>query len=154
MRSVLEYAAVVWSPYVGIWISRIEVVQSRFVRYALRFLPWRDPTELPPYQNRCRLLGMDTLSRRRQIERVLFVQKVLVGSLDVPNILSQITIYVIPRSLRRSNFIRLQFRRTYYGQNEPILVMCCLFNRVYDLFDFSVSFKCFKQRLLISNMFR
>lgn len=153
VRSVLEYASVVWSPYTGIWTSRIEAVQSRFIRYALRFLPWRDPATLPPYQNRCRLLGMDTLQRRRQLERVLFVQKLLIGSIDAPNILSQININVVSRSLRHTDFLRLDLRRTDYGQNEPIRVMCSLFNRVYNLFDFSISTHTFRYRLLVSNAF-
>ncbi|XP_053691665.1 uncharacterized protein LOC128740165 [Sabethes cyaneus] len=49
VRSVIEYAAVVWSPYSGIWSSRLEAIQRRFVRYALKYLPWRNTYDLPPY---------------------------------------------------------------------------------------------------------
>lgn len=147
VRSLLETAVVVWSPYHNIWISRIEKIQSKFVRYALRFLPWRNPDELPPYENRCRLLGMDTLQKRRDILRATFVGKVLQGEIDAPWILAQIDMNVIPRPLRQRNFLRLGQHRTGYAQHEPIRSMCELFNLFYYLFDFNVSARVFRDRL-------
>lgn len=41
VRSVIQYAAVVWSSYAGMWSSRLAVIQSKVIHYALRFLPWR-----------------------------------------------------------------------------------------------------------------
>ena len=38
VRSILETSVVVSSPYHANWIARIEAVQRKFVRYALRFL--------------------------------------------------------------------------------------------------------------------
>lgn len=81
------------------------------------------------------------------------MQKLLIGNIDAPNILSQININVVSRSLRHTDFLRLDLRRTDYGQNEPIRVMCSLFNRVYNLFDFSISTHTFRYRLLVSNAF-
>src|SRR5450759_2383220 len=40
VRSILEYAAPIWSPYHVTHILTIERVQKRFVRFALRQLPW------------------------------------------------------------------------------------------------------------------
>ncbi|XP_065088012.1 switch-associated protein 70-like [Ochlerotatus camptorhynchus] len=61
IRSILESNAVVWCPYQLTWIARIEAIQRKFVRYALRDLPWRDPLNLPQCEDRCRLLGIVTL---------------------------------------------------------------------------------------------
>lgn len=57
VRPIIENASVVWCPYEVTWILRLEGVQKRFVRLALRNLPWRDPVNLPPYPNRCLLLS-------------------------------------------------------------------------------------------------
>lgn len=47
VRSTLEYAAVVWSPYYQNESQRIESIQKKIVRFALRNLYWRDPQNLP-----------------------------------------------------------------------------------------------------------
>ena len=73
VRSILESAAVVWSPSHNVWVNRIEKIQAKFVRFALRFLPWQNPDELPSYESRCRLLGTDTLQKRRKVMRTVFL---------------------------------------------------------------------------------
>ena len=93
VRSLLEFASVVWSPYQAVWSSRFEAVQRRFVRYALRYLPWSDPLNLPPYANRCRLLGLDTLAERRNASNATFVAKILLAEYDVPELLSIIDVH-------------------------------------------------------------
>ena len=112
VRSILETAAVVWSPYTGLWTARIESVQRRFIRYALRGLSWTDSVELPPYIDRCRLLDMDTLEKRRDDMRAVFVGKVLCGSIDAPCILANVNINAPSRILRTTDFPRIPFHRT------------------------------------------
>ena len=69
VRPILENASVVWLLHQVSWCLRIERVQKRFVYLALKSLPWLDPTNLPPYTDRCQLLGLDTLQRRRRIQQ-------------------------------------------------------------------------------------
>ncbi|XP_039433577.1 uncharacterized protein LOC120415988 [Culex pipiens pallens] len=73
VRSVLEYAVVVWAPFHETQVTRIERVQRTFVRYAFRKLRWNDPLRLPPYEQRCALFNLPTLARRR-----VFIQRLLV----------------------------------------------------------------------------
>lgn len=147
VRSVLESASIVWCPYTDIWGRRIEAVQKRFIRYALRFLPWNNPDNLPPYEERCRLLDMETLTNRRIIAKAAFVGKLLLNVIDSPTLLRQININIPPRVLRNNDFLRLEFHRTDYGQNEPIRAMCIVFNSVVSVFDFCVSVDSFIRRL-------
>ena len=56
VRPILEYAIQVWSPHQMIHTARIEAVQRRFVRFALRGLNWSDRFHLPPYLDRLILL--------------------------------------------------------------------------------------------------
>ena len=64
VRSLLESGVLVWCPYNRKWIDRIEAVQRKFVILALRFLPWRNSRNLPPYEHRCMLLDLDMLEKR------------------------------------------------------------------------------------------
>lgn len=136
-----------WCPYHNVWIDRIEKVQSKFIRYALRFLPWQNREQLPPYESRCQLIGMDTLERRRRISQGHFVAKVLLGEVDAPWILAHVNINTGQRMLRQRSFLRLTYHRTGYGQHEPIRDMCNVFNSSFTVFDFNMSASSFRDRL-------
>lgn len=60
VRSILEYCSPVWNPYYNNGVQRVESVQRRFLRFALRKLPWRDPFHLPSYEDLCRLIDLHT----------------------------------------------------------------------------------------------
>jgi hypothetical protein len=42
VRPKLEYPSCVWNPFYDVRVDRVERVQRRFIRYALRGLGWRD----------------------------------------------------------------------------------------------------------------
>ena len=150
VRPMLETNAVVWSPYHAVWIRRLEAVQSKFVRYALRFLPWRENQNMTAYTDRCRLLGIQTLEGRRRSSQAIFVAKVLTGRTDAPNILSQLNVYAPERRIRQREFLQLETRNTDYGYREPIRFMSSVFNECFYLFDFNVSIETFRVRLRTS----
>lgn len=133
VRSILESAVVVWCPYSQNWIDRFEAVQRKFLRLALRSLPWRDAVHLP---HRCMLLGLDTLVKRRSSMQSSFIGKLLNGEIDAPSLLSELPIYVPERPLRRRNFLHLDPRNSRYGQHDPIRFMIVNFNNVFEQFDF------------------
>lgn len=147
VRSVLEFGNVVWCPYHTTWIKRIEKVQKKFVKYALRNLPWLDPVNLPPYEDRCRLLELNTLEQRRFNAQAVFVAKILKGEIDSPLILEQINMYAPERRLRQRGFLQLGARNGQYGEHDPIRYMCSSFNLVFDLFDFNMSSDSFRFKL-------
>jgi hypothetical protein len=60
VRPKLEYANYVWQPFCGTHIDRIERVQKKFARYALRGLGWKNMFDLPPYVDRCALIHSAT----------------------------------------------------------------------------------------------
>lgn len=138
VRSILESAVLVWCPYNRIWVDRLESVQRRFVRLALRHLPWRDRHNLPPYEHRCMLIGIETLEKRRSDMQAVFVAKILSNEVDAPAILADIAVYVPERSLRRRNLLYLAPRNSRYGQHDPIRFMASRFNEVSHHFDFHV----------------
>lgn len=97
VRSVLEYGVQIWAPYHAVHIARIERVQKRFIRYALRRLPWNDPVNLPPYEHRCALLKIQPLSSRRVMLQRLFVFDVIMCNIDCSSILENVRFHAPAR---------------------------------------------------------
>lgn len=147
VRSILEFSAVVWCPYQACWIARFESVQRKFVRYALRHLPWRDASNLPSYGDRCRLLGIDTLETRRRNAQAVFAAKIIIGEIDSPQLLRQLYFYAPERVMRQRNFVHLATRNRQYGMNEPIRAVANAFNDAYACFDFNVPLTVFIRRM-------
>lgn len=156
VRSIIEFAVVVWCPYHGTWKARMETVQKRFVRFALRNLPWRDDQHVTPYFDRCQLLGIETLETRRQTMQAMFIAKILNGDIDSPSLLTQVNVNAPERVLRRRHFLRLDGRNSRYGQHDPIRFASNTFNGVAHLFDFDVPLASIQQRFTtcIRNMSR
>ena len=148
VRSLLEFASVVWSPYQAVWSARFEAVQRRFVRYALRYLPWSDPRNLPPYADRCRLLGLDTLTERRNASNATFVAKILLAEYDVPDLLARINLYAPARSLRPRTLLSETPQFTNYAANSSLAASIRHFNEVSEHFDFNRTSNSFRRRLL------
>lgn len=148
VRSILEFSSIVWSPSYSCWVNRIEAVQRRFIRIALKHLPWQNPLNLPPYEDRCKLIDVTPLYRRRRQAGILFTAKVLLNEVDCPSILKLMSFNVPARRLRSSVFFHIPFHRTNYGRNDPLCKMCRDFNNVSFLFDFSMSFMSFKESVV------
>jgi hypothetical protein len=61
VRAKLEYASCVWNPFYDVRVDKVERVQRQFIRYALHGLGWTDMHDLPPHEDRCAILHLDTL---------------------------------------------------------------------------------------------
>ena len=147
VRPILENACLVWNPYQLVWCLRVERVQKRFVRMALRHLPWQNPSELPPYPDRCRLIGLDTLERRRKIQQAMFVAKLINGEIECPKILSLLDFRASLRSLRSTGLLQPRFHRTTFGFNESITACIRTFTTVEHLFEFGEPSHKFRQKV-------
>lgn len=147
VRSILEYAVPIWAPYQATHIIRIERVQRKFIRFALRQLPWNDPVNLPDYQARCRLIGLETLSDRRKNSQRLFIFDVLEGNTDCPELLEQTNFQVPSRNLRSYPAISVPFHGTNYGQHSSYSSCLRAYNEVSRLHDFGMSKTHFKSRI-------
>lgn len=152
IRPILEGATLVWTPHQLTWSLRMESVQRRFIRTALRNLPWRNPLNLPPYADRCRLLGLDTLDYRRKIQQAAFVAKLLNGEVDSCRLLELLNIRVAPRMLRDSYLLQPRFHRTAFGFHEPIAAMIRTFSSVEQLHEFGESSNRFISRIRSRNV--
>lgn len=146
VRPILEYSAIVWSPYYQNEVQRIEKIQRKFVRFALRNLYWRNPSNLPSYESRCMLINLELLHARRDVSKACFISDLLQNQIDCPALLARLDINIRSRNLRSHSFLHLNAARTNYGLNEPLRNMCRTFNKCFEGFDFHVSRNVNKSR--------
>lgn len=135
VRSILEYGSIIWSPGYQVHINRLERVQRSFSRLALIRYGF-DFQNLPTYPIRCKLLGLELLSNRRQIACISFIQDILTNRIDCPDLLSSLFIHIPTRNLRSNPFLLVPFHTTNYGCNEPITRSMLLYNKYFNLIDF------------------
>ena len=119
---------------------------ERFVRMALRHLPWYNPLELPPIL-RTMSLGLDTLERRRKIQQAVFVAKLINGEIDCPQILSLLDFRASQRSLRSTGLLQPRFHRTTFGSNESITACIRTFSTAEHWFEFGEPSRMFLQKV-------
>ena len=139
VRSTLEYCSVVWAPLYQNGIERVERVQKKFTRYAIRQTTAPDSPNPPCYEDRCKSLGLDLLSVRRNVAKAMYVADLFKSSIDCPELLDKINLHIRRRTLRSHQFIRVPRATTNYGHNEAVSSMCRVFNNCYEHFDFNLS---------------
>ena len=151
VRSVLEYGSTVWSPSYAVHVDRIESIQKKFLLYALRHIGWREDTfVLPPYEDRCKLIALETLASRRTLSALMFVFDLLSHRKDAPDLLCMFDVNIPSRHLRVSNFLRASQHRTNYGLFSPVSSLSSVFNRFGSRFDFNMSRTSFRSAVVQS----
>lgn len=150
VRSNLEFASTIWSPYHKIHRNSIESVQKQAVIYLNQDYVHRSENNyvLSPYETRCTDLKLTILIRRRVNAAALFIYKIIRGIYQAPDIRSRLNLYTGVRSLRNPEFIRLKKYNTDYGYNSPFNQACRAFNHAVLFIDPTISFHEFKSKLL------
>jgi hypothetical protein len=84
--------------------------------------------DLPPYEDRCALLHLDTPTKRRSIACVMFIFDFLSGRVNPPNLLSVLNLITPRYPTCGATFLRIDFHRTNYDIHEPMLSAMRQFN--------------------------
>ena len=134
----------IWSPRFETHAKRIESIQRRFTRFALRKIGWSYET-MPPYPLRCQLLSIETLEDRRSCTDALFMFDLIQNNIDCSSLLSEINFNVPSRQLRHYSLLNSSSHRTVYGQNDPLNRITIQFNKFNHLFDFGMNHNSFKR---------
>lgn len=137
VRSIIEYAGIVWQPYYETHKTRIESVQKKFVRFALRNLGWRDV--LPDYKSLCTLVGIDSLEIRRKTADALFLKDIIDGRYNSQYLAGQISLYEGRTGLRLTRPFQIPNRVQNYARNEPIYRMMSFYNANRDCLNVEMS---------------
>lgn len=146
VRSQLEYCDIIWDPSYNTCKFRIERVQRRFSKFALRNL--YTSFNMPAYETRCQLLNLNTLAQRRVAHNIMFIKDIIDSKIDSPELLQLIPFNVPRRNLRDHTFFYENFHRYNYGLNEIITRCLILCNNACNHLDFLTSRLIFKNTLL------
>uniref|UniRef100_A0A2S2Q917 RNA-directed DNA polymerase from mobile element jockey n=1 Tax=Sipha flava TaxID=143950 RepID=A0A2S2Q917_9HEMI len=125
-RSMLEYASVLWDPFVVIDSCHLERVQRRFLSSAAYMLKIVHPPH--DYTPVLRALSLTSLADRRVKANLVFLKKLIDGSLNAPSLLVQVNFKVPHRATRSRVPFTVPLHCTNYGKNKPIDRMMRLAN--------------------------
>lgn len=117
-RSLLEYGSVVWHPYLAKDQLRLERVQNKFLNFiAFKLNIHHEPHD---YSNIRQVLNIPTLASRRDKADLDFLNSILNGSLDVPDLLAAIPFRVPSYSSRNQSRFYVPTHKTSYGHNHTL----------------------------------
>ena len=130
VRSRLEFASTIWNPSAQVYIDDIESVQKQFVIYLLESRNNATTFRLAPYEDRCKLLKLQSLEKRRTVADAALAFDIYKGNItdDIisPNFVRNDSVY----NFRDSTLQLLVEPRvtTEYLSNQPIMRMIKLVN--------------------------
>lgn len=134
VRSILEYGSQIWNPQYNVYISRIEAVQRKF----LRFLQFKCKSHDNDYEARCRRQHILPLYERRNIGDVVFLSKICQSSVDSPYLLSKINIKIPNRSCRYPVALDIACSASNYRSNSFLIRSARLYNKLVDCSEFDL----------------
>lgn len=128
VRSILEYASVIWSPFYDTHIQTLESVQRRF----LRILSFRFgyKYKLNNYESRLAFFKVDSLENRRRLLDMFCLYKIVNNKIDTV-VLSQIALDCRTRSGRRFKLFYVSTCRINVSYNSPVHRLCRLYNQIH-----------------------
>lgn len=145
VRSILEYACPIWSPFYIIYVSQLERLQQKFVNH-LNYRLRKPPMS---YQQSCNTHGMLTLEQRRKILEMCLLYDILNGNLDCADLLSQVKFNTPQRRTRHTPMLYVPIHATNYAQNNVVTRIVRTHNTTFkDIDIFTYSKKTFKTRLV------
>ena len=149
VRSNLEYASTIWSPYTVKNIVLIEKVQNKFLRsmeYKIGLTH-----EMGRYNDIIVLLNTQTLSSRRKIVDLRILHKILSRSIECENLLKSLTSHASQNSYytRGSHLFKIPKYKSNYTANCPMSRLILLANSCnkHHWFNLSDSYYQFKNKL-------
>ena len=143
VRSLLEYACVVWSPYYGIHEHSLQRVQNKF----LKFCGFRNLQ-----------IQLQPLKLRRELFDIMYLYKILNNHVLCSNLLAKINLKSNGKQLRTNDLFGVPFSSTSYRYHSPLRRMARLANvcMTYDLtldwfFDGLQSFRSKALKCLVAS---
>lgn len=135
VRSILEYASQVWSPYYQNHIKEIENIQRKFLKYLWYKCDGVYPEIGFSHERLLERFSLKTLDERRKSADMQFLFKLINGLIDSPEILQLLDIQVPRLSARNPQTFYLSRPRTNIDKFSPLRRACNLYNSVQDQFD-------------------
>lgn len=142
VRSKLEYASIIWSPFYNVHNQIIERVQRKFLKFLTFKVDGSYPERGVANNELCSRFNLISLKTRRNCSSVIFLYKLLHNFIDCSDILEQISFNVPSYPTRNIVTFRQPQARTNIMLNSPMYVMCKNFNDICmycDIFNCSLN---------------
>lgn len=136
IRPLLEYCSVAWSPKTNHGVKTLETIQHKILRQIM--YATGDPMSIDnhDYDPILRSANLLTLKQRRDFNDVMFLHKLITGSIDSPVLLSHVN-FRVPRLNSRNNDIFVADRfRTNVGDHCALNRAMSLVNEIENEIDF------------------
>lgn len=146
VRSLMDYASVIWTPQYQHSKIRLERVQKRMVKYLCYKMHIN--YENSNYEDLLRYFGLNEICQRHRFLDMCFGFKVLNGLTNCPEILEQFGIQGSKYSVRSHELFHVMPHKTNYGMHSPTIRISKELNEYPQLDIFTLSFKKFKNILL------
>lgn len=155
IRSLLEFATIIWSPQYKIHVTRIEKVQMKFVK----LLNFRNSHTMS-YDHSLKHYNMLSLNNRRILLDMSFLHKLLNNKINCPDLLEKIPFITRSRSLIRtprnltllnqySNMFAPPRAKRNYTENRFVIRSTKFYNKNFSEIDiFNTSLNNFKKSIL------
>lgn len=129
VRSILEYASVVWNPKFQYNINILEMIQKKFLKYLVFKIDSIYPEHGSDYAELCTRFGIPSLAARRMLHQLIFLFKLINYRFDCPYLLSMLSVRV-PRLPVRAvlSLFYLPLCNTNILMRSPLYSMCSLYN--------------------------
>lgn len=145
VRSVIEYASLIWSPLYDVHINTIEKVQKKFLRY-LYYKKYNIYSFDISYEILLNEFNFNKLETRRLISSALFAHKLFNGKINCTFLLQQFK-FLVPQYFNRSTSIfYISKPRTNLGINDPVYRISQIVNRLDNADIFFDSYTIFKKK--------
>ena len=112
IRPVLEYASIVWSPYLVTLIDKIEAVQCRSVRFILN-----DYSRTSSVTSMMESLNLPLLESRRTCNRAIMMFKILNSIVDISTDPTVLVPNTLPTRGHNQRFRQLPVRTNSFGKS-------------------------------------
>ena len=148
VRSLLEYASVIWSPFYLCYKYQIEKIQNKIVRY----MYYKESKEFHfniSVTWLCEKYGLMRLEKRREMINILYLFKTITGIADNSEFLIRINFLVPSYNTRQANTFYLStVAMTNLHSNSPLYRLCHGYNRLeVELDIYNNNYDTFKKRL-------
>ena len=135
VRSQLEYAPQIWSPFLKTYNDKVEQVQRRFSRYVFKkfHIPYL------PYTERLKVLELEPLSSRRKFFDLVLLYKIVNGNMKT-SCVSEICIRRRRNNIRNMQIFGIRLLRHNVAFHSPIPRMMRTYNEFFGnvhIFNFT-----------------
>lgn len=145
VRSRLEYASIVWYPLQSYKLQDLEKIQRRFLKLATFVTEGYYPQRGYPQEELLKMFNMSSLIKRKKVNSISFLHKLINNNLDCTPLLDQLTFRVPRVSARGGHLFQLAIPHSNVLLGSPLHSMCrdyAEWDKTLDLFICTLSDIC------------